>query len=248
MLNPSKLKNFEIQKKYERFLLERFIEVSGLNVKILDVRENPDFIVEVDGQNLGIEITNLYIRTSVINGMLLQAQESIATRIVCTAQRIYSENNKQPMHVSVLFNSNLNLKFLDRSKTAYELANYISRLNIPTFQRVCLRASNFAKFLPEEISYIQIYGVPHISMAHWNVVTSGWTSPLSTQILQARIDEKSKRIHSYKKSTNIIWLLIVADATKASQLVVPKNDYNSLVSPFDRTFFYRYPDNILFEL
>jgi hypothetical protein len=87
-------------------------------------------------------------------------------------------------------------------------------------------------------------------MAHWSVARAGWVAPLAVTPLQARIDEKAKRLPTYRDTVAENWLVIVANAMKPSQLIEVKDGFDPrrISSPFARTFFYRYPDRAVVEL
>lgn len=237
------------QKQHERFLLERFIDVAMLQAEIVEEREAPDFIVRVERGLIGIEVTEFFISHDPSRNSM-QAQESISTRILSTAQRLYEASGGAPAHVTVCFGPGRDLRNLNRDQTAYELASFIQKLNLAEGQHVDWRPEELDGPLPYEVSFVHALGVPSFEMAHWGVARAGWVAPLEVTPLQARIDEKSKRLPTYQSTISENWLLIVADATKPSQLIEIKDDFEPqrVSSPFARTFFYRHPDKAVIEL
>ena len=76
------------QKWQEQFYLEQFIKAANLHAEIVETREAPDFIIRIDGRLIGIEVTKLFISHEWTSNSL-QAQESIALRVVSAAQQQY---------------------------------------------------------------------------------------------------------------------------------------------------------------
>lgn len=216
---------------------------------MIEEREGPDFIINVDGRPIGLEITELFISHNEC-GYTMQAQESISSRIVSSAQSLYESSGAPPAHVSICFGPGQDLRRLNRDKTARALASFVQGLNLSTWQRLDWHPEESEESLPYEISFIHALGVPSFDMAHWSVARAGWVAPLQVSPLQARINEKAKRLPTYTEFIAENWLVVVADATKPSQLIRVKEDFDprSVNSPFARSFFYSYPDDVVVEL
>jgi hypothetical protein len=237
------------QKQHERFLLERFFEDAALPAEVVEEREAPDFIVRFEDRFIGVEVTELFISHDT-NRNLMQAQESISTRIVSRAQQIYHASGALPAHVSVCFDPGCDLKKLNRDHTANELASFVRSLNLAEWQRADWYPEECDGPLPHEISFVHALGVPSFDMAHWAVARAGWAAPLTADVLQARVDEKSTRLLKYRDIVRENWLVVVADATKPSGLFDARSQFDvaGLSSPFSRTFFYGYPDRAVIKL
>jgi hypothetical protein len=153
------------QKQRERFLLEWFFEAAALPAEVTEEREAPDFIVRFEGRLIGIEVTELFTSHD-ISGNLLQAQESIATRIVSRAQKIYQASGAPPAYVSVCFGPGCDLRNLNRDYTANDLASFVQSLNLTERQRVDWRPKEFDGPLPYEIAFIHALGLPSFKFRH----------------------------------------------------------------------------------
>ena len=236
------------QKQQERFLLERFLEAAELSAEIVDEREAPDFIVRFEARRIGIEITELFISPHK-NSNPMQAQEAVLTKIVSRAQQIYQASGAPPAHVNVCFGSGCDLRQLNRDRAASELAGFVQRLNLSPWQTVDWRPEEADDLLPSEVSFIHALGIPSIDLAHWTVARAGWVAPLTVEALQPRIDEKSARLAEYQAAAAENWLVVVANATKPSQMfdVLAQLDPHEISSPFSRTFFYNYPGTAVIE-
>lgn len=237
------------QKQHERFLLERFIEAAGLSAEIVDEREAPDFIVLFQERFVGVEITALFISHDT-DRSLPQAQESISTRIVSRAERLYEASGAPPAHVTVCFVTGCDLRNVSRESTASRLASFVQSLNLTQWQRVDWRPEELDGSLPNEISFVHALGVPSYQMAHWGVARAGWVAPVTAKVLESRVKEKSKRLPKYQDTVRENWLVIVADRRKPSQQFDTKPDFDprGVSSPFSRTFFYAHPERAVIEL
>jgi hypothetical protein len=234
------------QKRRERFLLERFIEASGIEAQIVEQREAPDFVVQVEDRLVGIEVTGLFVSPG-SHGGTLQAQEAISSRIVVKAQQLYQVIGAPPAHVIVCFVPDCDLRDLNRDNASRQLCDWVHALNLSPWQRVDWRPDESHGLLPDEISFIHALGVPTFSMAHWSVARAGWVAPLTTAPLQARIDAKAELLQRYCAVTAETWLLIVADSMNPSSLIEIRSDFDgrAVASPFGKTFFYQHPHTVL---
>ncbi|MFQ5428149.1 MAG: hypothetical protein ACE5EZ_04120 [Thermodesulfobacteriota bacterium] len=240
------------KKQRERYLLDNFLETLGLQAQIIAERESPDFIVCFNGTEVGIEITELFISHETRTNPR-QAIESITDKIVAHAQHLYQESSAPPAHVSICFSpsANANISALYRSNLSERLSSLVRGLNLGLWQVVNLYPEVFEEsLLPEEISFIHALGVPSYEMAHWGVARAGWVAPLTIQVLQTRIKEKAKKLFEYQRVTPENWLVIISFNSRPSQMFsVPSEfDPSGIISPFDKTFYYAYPDRKLIEL
>jgi hypothetical protein len=81
------------KKQHERFLLDRFLELQGITPTDIVPREHPDFLIDLEGRKVGIEVTELSIRSRSKGHPrpdgkpFLQDIESITNQIVSTARK-----------------------------------------------------------------------------------------------------------------------------------------------------------------
>lgn len=237
------------RKERERHLVESFFRNANLQAEIIETREAPDFIIRVDGKLVGLEITELFV-SNTPGGGSLQARESISSQIAAKAQHLYQAAHGTPVHLSMCFYPGANLRDINRNKAAQAICDFVLALNIAPSEHINWSPEDYEDpltQLPEQVAYIHALGVPSFDMAHWGVARAGWVAPLEEESLQQSIDEKTKRIATYRSVIATNWLLVVADAMKPSSLIKAKSDFctSNLQSPFDRTFFYRHPDDFI---
>jgi hypothetical protein len=229
-----------MKKQHERFVLEHFFKAANLQGEIVDdPSEAPDFIVKFEHALVGIEITELFVTDST-DTRNLQAQESLAQRIVSTARELYESSGAPHAHVSVHFAPRADLRRLNRDETAAALAAFVKAHALAVGQRVQWHQEYVGNRLPEDITYVQMLGVSEQSMPHWTVPNAGWRVPLTEAVLQARIDEKAALLPKYARRVPTNWLLLVADGGKPSQFFDdPSTEVVAAISsPFARTFYF----------
>jgi hypothetical protein len=229
-----------MKKQHERFVLKQFFRAANLDGEIVDDRsEAPDFIVKLGHELVGIEITELFV-TGGSDAKNLQAQESLAHRIVSKAKRLYQSSGGAHAHVSVHFAPRADLRSLNRDETAAALSAFVKAQTFAVNELLQWHQDYVSKVLPDAITYVQVLGVPENRMAHWTVPKAGWVVPLTETVLQARIDEKAALLPTYARRVPTNWLLLVADGGQPSQFFDgPSAETASTVStPFARTFYF----------
>jgi hypothetical protein len=239
------------KKMHERFLLDRFLEHQGITPTRIDPGESPDFLIDIEGRTVGIEVTELFIRSNKSEAHpqpeeepLLQAAESITNLIVSKARKIYFDADNPPVLSTIWFSDRITLDKKKDDQIAELIAHQIQSMNLKNSQAVTWRSSeeNEERSLSESVDIIYTCKVPELRFARWTVARPGLVAPLTRKRLQEVIDKKAEKINAYKKRAEEIWLLIVADRTQPSQKFSVKPDFpvTSLSSPFTRTFYFGY--------
>lgn len=240
------------KKEQERFFLQRFLERMGVAAIGIEGREGPDFLVHLPDRSIGIEVTRLHIRESSPEP-LLQAVESVTERIISKAQKLYMGSDGIPALVTVLFGVNVRPEKVQRDSVARGLVGIVLEMALQPGEHQEWRSwdeENFESPLAEVIDTVYAWAVPDPGMARWRTSRVGWVAPLTPERLQSRIHEKSGKIDSYLRTTSENWLLIFANGMNPSQAFSVPGDFPSdqVSSPFERTFFYKYPDGDVLEI
>ncbi|MGB8477977.1 MAG: hypothetical protein WCE63_03940 [Acidobacteriaceae bacterium] len=246
----------EKNRRRERFLLDQFLEQQGIKPKRIDQRKppDPDFLLDLDGRTVGIELTEVFVRPDkskthprAAEEPLLQEVESITNLIVSRAREIYSEANNPLVLAKIVFSQ------ITRDK---QKGKQIAELIADKIRDMASRNSseavdwepdvrdNGAHLLSEAVAFIHIRSVPEERFAPWKVERAGLVASLTLKHLQDRINLKAQKLSGYKKNKNFeeIWLLMVADRTRPSQMLLRRSDLpiELLSSPFAKTFYYCY--------
>ena len=174
-------------------------------------RESPDFIALSGERRVGVEITSF--SPSVEDGHSpYEAQNSLRNRTVQLAQTAYDSAGGVPLHVQVLFNYH---RPLAKARVP-ELASEIAAFLLPQTQFL----SEFATlpFTPfdkagtmEEISHLGATRVPSAGYGEWYAGKSGWVRQADHQDLIRTLSGKERRVASYRRSCDQLWLLVVFD-------------------------------------
>ena len=215
------------KKKHERFLLDRFLEHQGITPTRIVPGESPDFLIDIEGRTVGIEVTELFIRSDKSEAHpqpeeepLLQAAESITNLIVSKAREIYFDAGNAPVLSTIWFSDRITLDKKKGDQIAELIAHQIQSMSLKNSQAVAWRSSedeNDERSLSESVAIIRTYKVPDLRFARWTVARPGLVATLTRKHLQEVIDKKAEKINAYKKRAEEIWLLIVADRTRPSQ-------------------------------
>lgn len=242
----------EKKKRRERFLLDRFLEHQGITHTGIVPGESPDFLIDIEGRTVGIEVTELFIRSNKseanrqpTKNLLLQEIESITDRIVSRAREIYFDAENPLVLSTIVFPDTITLHKKKGDQIAKLIAHQIQSMSLQNSQIGNWRSSedeNEGNLLSESVVLIHACGVPEQRFARWSVARAGLVATLACKHLQEAIDKKAKKISAYKKYAEEIWLLIVADRTRPSGKfsVTPDFPLDSISSPFTRTFYYGY--------
>jgi hypothetical protein len=240
------------KKQHERFLLDRFLELQGISPASIEPLDPPDFLIDLEGRKVGIEVTELFIRSNKSEPHpqpeeepLLQAAESITNLIVSKARKIYFDAGNPPVLSKIWFSDRITLDRKKGDQIAELIAHQIQIMSLQNSQAVAWRSSedeNEERSLSESVAIIHTSRVPELRFARWTVARPGLVATLTPKHLQEVIDKKAKKINGYKKVAEEIWLLIVADRTRSSQKfsVMPDFPLDSISSPFAKTFYCGY--------
>lgn len=243
----------EKKKRRERFLLDRFLEHQGITSTRIVPCESPDFLIDLEGRTVGIELTELFIRSNksevpheLAEESVLKRVESNHDRIMSRAREIYFRAGNPPVLSTIVFSDQITLDKKKGDQIAELIADQIQRMSLQNSQAVKWRSieeENEEHPLLDSVYFIHTERVPELRFAHWTVVKAGLVATLTPEYLQAEIDKKAKKIDMYREIAEEIWLLIVADRTQLSQKFSVQTGFSigSVSGPFTRTFYYGYP-------
>jgi hypothetical protein len=93
-----------LQKRRERFFAKEAARLLGKNWNLGEDREHPDFVVAEDGQQFGLEVTQIFIGPQDHAGSSLKAQESKTQRVVNAIHREYESIQNVPLIVRFVGN------------------------------------------------------------------------------------------------------------------------------------------------
>ena len=203
-------------------------------------QEPPDFIVHTPPIHLGIEHTEIF-QPGPSHGESLQAQDSLAQRVVDKANQLYLQNRSQPLLVQILFKPRTKMGKQDVHRIAEMTVHLVEETPIEPSRPITLKRTreNSERF-PKEIAMIHIFGQSNGKENRWRCSSAGSIPQITPGQLQEKIDKKEQKLDNYKFKCSERWLLIVADDLRVPSTV----DLNESAlayrykTRFDRVFFF----------
>jgi hypothetical protein len=242
----------EEEKRDLNLFLELFGQIEQSGCYFTDV---PDLLVPFDGEMLGIEHTSLYQKDPPLpSGRELRPQEELQLQLVKRAWEIFREHSNQLLSLHVNFDEPFNYQRRDLEDVAQRLAQSVLMFAAGARNGLNIIESWQAQRLsiPFPIGVRNyFYTVEHNPGFEFWGPSYGYVVPeLSVQQIAARIGEKEKRIQSYRKRCDKIWLLIVTDAGMPSSHFEISDDLERqlFTTSFHRLFLLMIVHRCLIEL
>ena len=189
-------------------LTEYLKEREGLNLK--DRKEfdppDPDFIVRVKEENIGVEVTNFST-----NGDQFESN-GFLDKVLKFGKQIFRGNGGPALHVSVHFsNQPRNCQAEDLGKRLASVVQIMLEDNVTdtcAYSREDLDVL-FSKYeLLDYVSAISVYSIVEEGEL-WQSPRSDWgPTTVSAEDLQKIIDEKNKKLVGYRRNCESVWLAI----------------------------------------
>lgn len=232
--------SMQCKKARERFFLEKLRTLRpDLITGDIEEFEEPDFRFKGnDGCIVGIELTEV-LNSDSPSGNHLQAQDSIASRVVDRAKIHYDALGAEPVIVSVHFNPAYAIRKIDVNRLATSLVKLAQR-NLPAAGEMFEEIYNWVNrsYFPEEISSVSLFRLEGQEESSWLYQRSVWVPTLSTERLDSVVQEKSARSSVYRQNCERLWLLIVADGLPLASIWAIEKDLVNRANrrEFDRAF------------
>ena len=197
------------QKESELAHLEKTLELLGIkDYSVIDKDgESPDFIIEINGEIIGVEVTGIY--RDLVDGNSAKTQSDLLA-ITDEAVRIYNDNGGIPLVFGFSFNGKVAVK--NRKVTAKKIGLFLCKYTkehfpkgIDTIQQIRINQNN------DEFSLVRsVFAQPTDSATAVGLTVSGFDS-ISAQDsdLEKALRKKETLLQKYKERCNKIWLLIV---------------------------------------
>lgn len=206
--------------------------------------DKPDLIIVTPRHRLGIEHRQLFDVDQSVGRTFPKEAESLESHCVTRAQTLFEHEDGRNLLVYVYFNAKRLLK-TDVEPIAERLAEIVCEV-APTEPgsecRIKARRYNHTASvcIPPQIEGLWIVNPPSLGESLWSVPRSGVVPMLTPERLQSDIDTKNPKVPEYRKVSDELWLLLVADGfSPATDLRLP-DDFGSdrFVSDFDRVFYF----------
>lgn len=225
------------RKSREKHLLDRFLNVAGLEVQLVEQSEAPDFLLQVQARRIGVEVTEVFLDPDP-SGLSPRARESITDRIVARARSLFHARNSRFVHANVLFFDGIDVQSLNREQVADRLATLVE--SMPVGSTHVHWRNDYEDPSLDAVAFVTALAVPEASMSHWGVSRAGWRAKLSTELLRSAIEAKNEKVQAYRAKADEVWLLLAVEGSRPSQFFDPEvpPEPSDLASKFDRTYWF----------
>ena len=246
----------EDKKRNELSWLKIFRDKATLGFEIVDCDgEKPDFLIELDGRLIGIEITALHIDHKSIGrgqGSKLRKEDGIKSELVARAKKLYFEKGYRSINAKFRFKtSSGNLSKLNRSAFACDIVDVLRQLqHLEELEKRRLDR-NSEPPTPPPIRAIFARGLPEGIEPRWQLDNVGPPRELQPSDIEPCLAKKNKLVDAYRKRAPDNWLLIYSDGFRPhGRFRLPTQDQRKWPeSKFERTYILCFePDGFLIQL
>lgn len=224
------------QKERELEQLEKAFKILGITYEIIEKdKESPDFIVKIDGQFIGVEITEFY--RDLGYGKSAKTESDLPI-IVEESMKIYNQKKGIPFTFGVGFNGTVAVK--NRSDISRDLAEFLFEQT----KQLSSQSYELHNIIPDKIKYPSLHIINSIiakRIDNENAVgflTSSFNSiQVELNVLEFVIQKKTALLSSYRQRCDIIWLLIILPSMKlAGDFILPDAGFTIRYEEFDAIY------------
>lgn len=228
----------------EEFAFKLFRELHG-NLPDGEKSESPDFIINLDGKMIGIELTELMEEDS--GPLSLAAKYSLEEKIAKSAQRQFDNRSDKRIMVNLQIVEKLNLPSYKITHLASEIAQILINTT-KDFPDVLSNNHEIIENLPNEILNIYFDITPFLTESHFTVMRGKWTGSFNINDLVRLIIKKNKYTLDYRRKVDLLYLLIIEG-------FAPKSWYGSFMmtgsaieNDFDKVFLLKIMSRQLYKI
>jgi len=213
----------QAQKAEELLALNRFREASG-ELAGSEARgdDPPDFIIELGGRRVTVELTRYHQDAGGPRGSDLALQESAERRLRALAQESFEHQHPRLyVNISVFFREGV-LTRANLRPYAKSLAALVATLVPPApteSQPQTMREATWheltAAGLNQAVVALSVWRHRHMRGGDWRVHPGGHLSTNTAHLL-SRIREKERNLERYRRAGDESWLIVYAPPLEAS--------------------------------
>lgn len=209
----------------------------------LEDHEGPDFLLHAKDQVIGIEITQLY-QSNGPGEFPPRQVESFHDKIIRQAENLYSIDGGPAVDVRAYFSPHCggkrNVEFM-----AQTIAKWVADRSGELSQVVLCTIPD----APEGITSMSIANAFDTANPSWWAGSGGSVHVLTAETVQAKVEQKSTKVDSYRRKVERVWLLLVVDLFPLSgSFSLPASASQwAFRSQFERILLYSAEDSQVFE-
>ena len=225
----------------ERIYLEWFLKQEAQEVEKIVARENPDFLVHIKGQVIGIEVTNLYQEPSPgKKGSKIKAAESLRSKWLLALAESYYDQYRIPIRLNLwtnrILSKQLSGELISTLGTSGQLPLWKhARINIESPPGSGCVANVIR--LPEKFS----------GYSRWTFLNDHicFVGDIKREHILHAIHKKARRALDYLRCCDKVWLLLVADSGwNSGSFQIPNNLSIMVPSCFEKVWLLDYSESI----
>ncbi|MCC3153156.1 hypothetical protein Q3A66_09855 [Hymenobacter sp. BT770] len=200
----------------ELYLLERFLPqlFEGNSYSLSQPAPPlPDALIQVNGRKIGIEMTALILNE--------QAREREANQdaILTEAQRLFEEQFRLPLQVTVDFVEAVNWRNIDRKSVAALVADAVGTCVLEVKEMPQYLAQfdvRIDTFIHSHIQHISVFYLDTLTQPCWSPITTFWVPEAPVEKIQEIINRKNKNVSGYLSGCDEVWLLLLETGSPSS--------------------------------
>lgn len=228
----------------EEFAFKIFRELLG-NLPLAEKSESPDFIINLDGKRIGIELTELMEENS--GQSSLAAKYSLEDKIAKSARIKFDLRSDKRIMANLQIIDNLRLSSNKIDNVAGEIAEILFKTT-KNFPNVLSHDHEITENLPKDILNIYFGITPFMTESQFSVMRGKWTGSFDLNDLNRVIDKKDKNISAYKKKVDQLYLLIIEGFVPNSWYGPFTMTGSTTKNSFDKIFLLKIMSRQLFEI
>ena len=230
-----------MKKDTERYFLKEFFKlVPELQALSPTDCEGPDFLCEVAGQQVGIEVTRFFFPST--GGLPPQASEGYRSRLADELRDEHLKSGTTPAHVSVyMYRDDALLQPRQRIALRKELFAFVSGRIPPPGPCVEFDSGYLPKSLSESgIDSIKIINAKNTSPC-WSLPYASFLPESYPSTIQGIIHKKDMLVPKYRAKAEKLWLLILSgtDGLHSTMYLDRGILTHKYKTNFDRLFLFR---------
>lgn len=225
----SRVRRPQDKKDIERYWAENAARSLGMAWDIGPNREHPDFIVDADNAQFGLEVTECHIGSTRKKGSALRAGEQFRQEWLRDLRERYEAEGGPLLHLRYYHGR------ADPNRSR-EILQILGAAKLD-------QQSEFAEFRHEfDDGWLLAFRTPH---AHWQASDdrSGAFSN-DGSILQRAINAKLVRLAEYRRACADVRLLVVSQTMYNSGRLAIPDGFRPKLGGFNAVYFYSYPRSV----
>ncbi|OQC54481.1 MAG: hypothetical protein BWX54_02209 [Verrucomicrobia bacterium ADurb.Bin018] len=221
--------------------MEWFLENEAITHENIQNHENPDFLVKIDEQITGVEVTNLYLESSPgKKGSKIKAAESRRTKWLRALAAEYYKRHQTPIRLNLWTNFSLCQELEDAILSKLKTISQIP-LWKPVRYEIELEMGRRC------VAYVMRLPSKFHKYSRWTFINDhvGFVGDISWDHIINAVDKKSVRVTDYLKCCDRVWLILVADGGwNSGRFQIPNNLPILAANGFEKVWLMDYSESI----